>query len=341
MRATETADHIRVVARLAVQAAEALHAAHEYGVVHRDVKPSNLLLDDQGKLWVTDFGLARCREGQDLTQTGDVLGTMRYMSPEQALGRIAMIDQRTDIYSLGITMYELATLHHPAEELTDIQGYFDRRREPPKSLRHRNRYIPADFETIVLKCIAESPQERYTTAKELAEDLGRFLEGRPIMASPPSLLSRAAKWAKRRRGVVYAAAAVLFVAVTGAITSMMMLAHERNAANERAVELSRQYVRETWDAFNPIQYAERLQAIPGAEGVGHDMLQAGIQLFQKYEKEAADDPVLATDWANAESTLGTLNEKIGNKTEATQSHTKALKVWQERLARSKKHRERS
>ncbi len=141
MRAGDTADHVRVVARLALQAAEALHAAHEYGVIHRDVKPSNLLLDDQGKLWVTDFGLARCREHQGLTQTGDVLGTMRYMSPEQALGRTALIDQRTDIYSLGITMYELATLHHPADEMSDIQLYFDRNRQAPKPLRHWNRNI--------------------------------------------------------------------------------------------------------------------------------------------------------------------------------------------------------
>src|SRR5262249_58004279 len=103
MRAGETADHVRVVARMGIEAAEALHAAHEYGVVHRDVKPSNLLLDDHGKLWVTDFGLARCRENQGLTQTGDVLGTMRYMSPEQALGRAALVDQRTDIYCVGLT----------------------------------------------------------------------------------------------------------------------------------------------------------------------------------------------------------------------------------------------
>ncbi|HEX5472889.1 MAG TPA: serine/threonine-protein kinase, partial [Lacipirellulaceae bacterium] len=150
MRAAETADHIRVVARLAAQAAEALHAAHEYGVVHRDVKPSNLLLDDHGKLWVTDFGLARCREGQAeheagrLTQTGDVLGTMRYMSPEQALGRTAIIDHRTDVYSLGLTMYELATLHHPADEVSNIQAYFDRNSQVPKPLRHWNRRVPRD-----------------------------------------------------------------------------------------------------------------------------------------------------------------------------------------------------
>src|SRR3954463_10135088 len=279
MRAAETADHIRIVARLAKQAAEALYAAHEYGVVHRDVKPSNLLLDDHGKLWVTDFGLARCRENQGLTQTGDVLGTMRYMSPEQALGRAALIDQRTDIYSLGITMYELATLHHPADGVNDLQLYFDREREAPRPLRQWNRHIPADFQTIVLKCLSEFPHERYSTAQELADDLERFLDGRPITASPPTLLSRASKWAKRRRGVVYATMAVLFVAVTGAITTMTMLAHERNAENTRALALSRKAVRDSV-AFNLTKYADQLAAIPGAEAVGHEMLQAGIEYFQ-------------------------------------------------------------
>ena len=228
MRANETADHIRVVARLGIQAAGALHAAHEYGIVHRDVKPSNLLLDDQGKIWVTDFGLARCRENQGLTQTGDVLGTMRYMSPEQALGRAALVDQRTDVYSLGLTMYELATLNHPADDVGEVQQLFDRNRPATKPLRHWNRHIPRDFQTIVLKCLAEFPHERYSTAQELADDLERFLEGRPILASPPGRLSRAGKWAKRHRGVVYAAAAVLLVA----LASTMMLSRERYAANE-------------------------------------------------------------------------------------------------------------
>jgi serine/threonine protein kinase/tetratricopeptide (TPR) repeat protein len=337
MRAAETADHIRVVARLAKQAAEALNAAHEYGVVHRDVKPSNLLLDDHGKLWITDFGLARCREVQGLTQTGDILGTMRYMSPEQALGRAALIDQRTDIYSLGITMYELATLHHPADGVSDLQLYFDREREAPKPLRQWNRHIPADFQTIVLKCLSEFPHERYSTAKELADDLERFLEGRPITACPPTLWSRASKWAKRRRGLVLATAAVLFVAITGAITSMMMLSHERNRErnreNERALAQTRQFVREAVP-FNLTTYAEQMAEIPGGEVVAHQMLRAGIEFFQRYEKEAADDPALATDWALAQSKLGTLNEWLHNRKDALDAHTKAMKVWEERVSRN-------
>jgi serine/threonine protein kinase len=335
MRAAETADHIRVVARLALQAAEALHAAHEYGVVHRDVKPSKLLLDDQGKLWVTDFGLARCREDQGLTQTGDVLGTMRYMSPEQALGRGALIDQRTDVYSLGITMYELATLHHPADEVSDIQIYFNRDRQGPKPLRHWNRHIPRDLQTIVLKCVAEFPHERYNSAKELADDLRRFLEGRPIEASPPSLLERASKWARRRRGVVYATAAVLLVAVVGAITAMTMIAREKAADQALALTQARESVRSMSEVLNlfTTDYAEQLKAIPGAEGVRLRMLEDGLDRYRKFESQAVNDPLLAGELALAYSSSGSLNEKIGDKKQARASYEKAKAVWVERLAR--------
>ncbi len=335
MRSSETADHICVVARLGIQAAEALHAAHEYGIVHRDVKPSNLLLDDQGKLWITDFGLARCREDQGLTQTGDVLGTMRYMSPEQALGRTALVDQRTDVYSLGLTMYELATLNHPADEIGDAQLYFDRNRPVPKPLRHWNRHIPADFQTIVLKSMAEFPHERYSSARELADDLERFLEGRPIMASPPNLLSRAGKWAKRRRGVVYAAAAVLLVAILGTATSTVMLSQQKNAANERALLQAKDHLRQYDELLSQftMKYADELAAIPGAEGVRHEMLQDGIESYLRFEKQAAEVPLFAIDAAIAQGKLGALNEKLGNRQQALTAHQKAKEAWEERLSR--------
>ena len=250
------------------------------------MKPSNLLLDDQGKLWVTDFGLAQCRENPGLTQTGDVLGTMRYMSPEQALGRAALVDQRTDIYSLGLTMYELSTLNHPADEGGEFQ-VFDRNRPAPKPLRHWNRHIPHDYQTIVLKCMAEFPQERYITAKELADDLERFLDGRPILASPPSLLARAGKWAKRRRGVVYATAAVLAVALLGLGVNFAMLSHERFAANERELLQAKDSIRQlggVLNSFTSSNWADELAAIPGAEGVRQELLQNAVEYFQQYRK---------------------------------------------------------
>ena len=340
MRASETADHIRVVARLGIQAAEALHAAHEIGIVHRDVKPSNLLLDDQGKLWITDFGLARCRENPGLTQTGDVLGTMRYTSPEQALGRTALVDQRSDLYSLGLTLYELATLNHPADEISDVQLLFDRNRPPAKALRHWNRNIPRDFETIVLKCMSEFPHERYNTARELAEDLERFLDGRPIVASPPSMLSRVGKWAKRRRGVVYAAAAVLLLAACGLVANNLMLARE-TAAKEQALVHAKEHLRDIGQLLDTFatKYADQLDEVPGADAVRQKMIEDCVELYRKFEGQAVNDPSLATNMATSYGRLSKMYEKLGNPTAAMETANKAHRIWQDQVKREPANRE--
>jgi serine/threonine protein kinase/tetratricopeptide (TPR) repeat protein len=331
---SRTSDHVRAIARLGIQAAEALHAAHEYGVVHRDVKPSNLLVDDHGKLWVTDFGLARCRETRGLTQTGDVLGTMRYMSPEQALGRSALIDHRTDIFSLGVTLYELATLHHPAGNATDVQLMLDRTRFTCKSLRHWNPQIPVDFETVVLKSIAEFPHERYTSAQEFADDLRRFEEGRPIQASPPSLLSRATKWAGRHRGSVAAAAAVLVVAFAGLFATLFFVAREK-MATDRALVKSRGHlhqVNEVLDRFGS-KLVDQLAAIPGAEGVRHQLLEDISQLYEEFGQQAAGDPALSADLAKAYSKMGRLSERMGNHQAALERQLRALHIWEASIAK--------
>jgi serine/threonine protein kinase/Flp pilus assembly protein TadD len=201
----------RQVAELGVQAAEALDHAHQAGVVHRDVKPGNLLLDGQGKLWVTDFGLAHVQSGASLTVTGDLVGTLRYMSPEQALAKRVVIDHRTDVYSLGATLYELLTLR-PAFGGTDRQELLRQIAfEEPQAPRRIDRAIPAELETIVLKALEKNPADRYATAQEMADDLRRFLDDQPIRARRPSWRQVAAKWARRHRGVVWAGAVMLAV----------------------------------------------------------------------------------------------------------------------------------
>jgi tetratricopeptide (TPR) repeat protein len=203
---TRTRNYVRNAARLALQAAEALDHAHARGILHRDIKPANLLLDREGRLWVTDFGLAQVRGDDRLTLTGDVLGTLRYMSPEQALGQRVVIDGRTDVYSLGVTLYELLSLR-PAIDGRDRAEILRRvAEEEPAPLRRLNPAVPADLETIVLKATAKDPAGRYATAQELAEDLRNFLEDRPIRARRPGLLERAGKWARRHRSVVTTAA---------------------------------------------------------------------------------------------------------------------------------------
>jgi tetratricopeptide (TPR) repeat protein/serine/threonine protein kinase len=207
-------EYFRRVAELGARAAEALDHAHQRGVVHRDVKPANLLLDDRGQVWVADFGLASFRQGEaGLTLTGDLVGTLRYMSPEQALAQRVVVDHRTDVYSLGVTLYELLTLQpaFPGQDRQELlrQVAF----EEPRPPRRLNRSIPAELETIVLKAMEKNPAERYGTARELADDLGRFLRDEPIRARPPSLLGRARKWGRRHPSVVWSTAVGVLVAL--------------------------------------------------------------------------------------------------------------------------------
>lgn len=313
----ETKSHVEWVARLAVQAARGLHAAHEFGVIHRDVKPSNLLVDRSGKLWITDFGLARMREAEALTHTGDILGTMRYMSPEQALGRTALVDHRTDVYSLGVTIYELATFVHPAEGAGDVQLFFERTRQSYRPLRHWEPHVPIDFETIVLKAMGEFPQDRYATAAEMADDLERFLRGEPIHACRPSLATRAAKWARRHRAAVMTAAGVAALAFVGMAASVVMIAAEKAnvVAESELREDALRVTREALDEFT-ILYGEQLAGINGAEGVRRQAYERGIAYYEEVARQSADDPRLAADYGMAVGKLGTIKAKMGDDRQA-------------------------
>ncbi len=200
-------DSFRSAAKLGIQAAEALQHAHDLGVLHRDIKPGNLMLDADAQLHITDFGLARIEADAGVTMTGDILGTLRYMSPEQALAKRVVIDQRSDIYSLGVTLYELLTLQ-PAFSGNDRQSLLQQIAfEEPKLPTRINRAIPRELETIVMKAIAKNPRERYATAQELADDLGRYLDDMPIQAKRPSLLQRTNKWTHRNKTFVRTAVA--------------------------------------------------------------------------------------------------------------------------------------
>jgi tRNA A-37 threonylcarbamoyl transferase component Bud32 len=207
-----TPPFFRAVAAVGRQAAEALEHAHQMGVVHRDVKPANLLLDRRGHLWVADFGLARFQECPGLTMSGDLVGTPRYMSPEQAAG-LPVIDPRSDVYSLGATLYELLT-QSPAFSGRDRRECLRQiLEEEPVAPRRLSKAVPAELETIVLKALAKAPEDRYGSARELADDLARFLDDRPIRARPPGWRQLAAKWARRHRRVVTAAVLGLVAAV--------------------------------------------------------------------------------------------------------------------------------
>ncbi len=223
----------RAVAELGRHVADGLSHAHDQGVVHRDIKPSNLMLDGQGKVWITDFGLAQIEAGQNLTQTGDLLGTLRYMSPEQTLANRAPIDQRSDIYSLGATLYELLTLQPvfaDSDRTTLLQKIALTEPPPPRQL---NPQIPADLETIILKMLEKDPGARYFSAAELAADLQRFVENKPITARRPTLSQRLTKWSVRNRALVTISAAV--VVLIAAITGGLLGWWSRDSAARQAI----------------------------------------------------------------------------------------------------------
>ena len=236
---TKSPAFFRTVANLGIQSAEALEHAHDQGVIHRDIKPSNLLFDAQGKVWITDFGLARVEADAGLTMSGDLLGTVRYMSPEQSLAKRIVVDHRTDIYSLGATLYELLTLE-PVFSGRDRQELLRQIAfEDPRPPRRLNKSIPAELETIVLKAMAKNPADRFATAQELADDLKRFLEDKPIKAKRPSLVQRATKWSRRHKPLVTsisAAALVMLVAIS--VGSWLWAAQQRHLVKtEQAARL--------------------------------------------------------------------------------------------------------
>jgi hypothetical protein len=179
--------------------ADALHCAHEHGLVHRDVKPQNLLLQENRRVQVGDFGLVRDESLGSLTRTGELAGTPYYMSPEQAKIVRASVDHRTDVYSLGVVLYELATHQRPFEGKTSADVLTKIRDTHPSGLRSLNPHLPRDLETICLKAMAKEPRDRYATAAELRDDLRRFLAHEAIVAKPPTWLAHAGRWMRRHR----------------------------------------------------------------------------------------------------------------------------------------------
>jgi tetratricopeptide (TPR) repeat protein len=227
------------LARAFADAADGLQYAHSKGVVHRDIKPSNLILDRAGRLRILDFGLAHLEGQETITVSGDLLGTVQYMSPEQAQVRKLAIDHRTDIYSLGATLYEMLALRPPfkgKDHHDTLSQIITRDAEP---LRKRNARVPRELETIVLKCLRKDPRDRYGTAEALAQDLRRFARGDAIEARPQTRVEKLASRAWRRRGRLATTAALAMLLGLTTYTASALRQHasaERNAAYERTIQ---------------------------------------------------------------------------------------------------------
>lgn len=302
--ASNRQNYYRSVVRMAHQAATAIEHAHQYGVIHRDIKPANLLLDSAGKIWVTDFGLAQVQnEASNLTRTGDPMGTLRYMSPEQAAGNRNELDHRTDIYALGITLYELLTLR-PAIEGDGYRELLNQvvLHEPPAP-RVVDPSLPVELDTIVRKAIAKTPSERYASAGAFADDLQAWLDDKPIAAKPPTPLERLSKWRRRNSGLVAAAGGFLLLATLGLLVTTLMIWREQqrteqaleNATRERLqAQISFQQARNAVETFSSLSETE-LAYRPDLQDLRRSFLETSLEFYQDFLKDRADDPTLAKE----------------------------------------------
>jgi serine/threonine protein kinase len=336
-RSIKSPAYFRAVARLGVQAAEALEHAHQLGVVHRDIKPANLLLDGRGNLWITDFGLAQVQSDTRLTRTGDLVGTLRYMSPEQAGGGRVAVDGRSDVYALGATLYELLTLQ-PAFAQEDKQELLRQiASEEPSSPRRLNRAIPAELEIIVLKALEKNPNERYATAQELADDLRRFLADEPLKARRPTLVQRLRKWARRHRPLVAATVVVAFVALLAAAVLLWRENDRIEADKLRAEQEEKRLAAEKArvveamrDVFRALDkgYLEVIEQLPSRdlqrrrEDLAH--LQTGLKFYEEFARKNDDIPTVRLETAKAFMRAGQIQHTLGRLEEAAAAYRQAL-----------------
>jgi serine/threonine protein kinase len=332
---TRSRAYIHSVAELGVQAAEALEHAHQNGVLHRDIKPANLLLDPRGQLWVTDFGLARVPGDSPLTVTGDLLGTLRYMSPEQALSRRVLIDGRTDTYSLGVTLYELLTLR-PAFSGKDRQEVLRRiAEEDPRPIRKINRSVPADLETIIHKAMAKEPEGRYRTAQEMAEDLRRFLGNQTIRARRPSAWEIVVKWGRRHPSLVASTLLILCLLVSSLGVSTTLVRRERDEARRerQRAEANFALARQAVDDYLTKVSEERLLNEPGMQPLRKELLETALKYYQTFLLQYRDDRALQAATADALVRVGKIVDAIGSKPDALSSYEGALAIYR-RLAQT-------
>jgi WD40 repeat protein len=291
---------VREAAALIETLARAMHYAHERGVIHRDLKPGNVLVTVDGHPKITDFGLAKLAAGgQEQTQTGSILGTPNYMAPEQASGENRSISRATDVYALGAILYELLTGRPPFKGASSVETIRQVLANEPVAPSRLRPGLARDVETICLKCLAKDPARRYPRAGALAEDLHHFLQGEPILARPAGRPERAVRWAKRNP-VVAGLALALLVVLSGSLLAVTwkwldaeqqrQLAEDRANSEEREKQKALAAERTALDAQGKADAAERL-----ATGRANDLEKAVYRhtVARTYQEFQANHPLRA------------------------------------------------
>jgi serine/threonine protein kinase len=329
---------VQACLRIARQVAEALEYAHRKGVVHRDVKPSNIMLTPEGRAMLVDFGLAHTRGADRLTRSGAAVGSAPYMPPEVATGLAAEGDARGDVYSLGVTLYEMLTLRLPfgGETRDDILRAVREARPPhPRSVW---RAIPADAETVCLAAMDQDPARRFQSAEAFARDLTNVLELRPIEARPLPVSMRLFRWAQRNPSRAVAVALAMLVVIGGPIVFgvQQALARARVSAalDDRSAALA--LAEENFGAAcEAVEYMldrvgdEALVGVPHMETVRRDLLQRALAFYRRFLEQKTADPEVLRRMAHAYHLVGVLHVYLQEHDAAEDAFRGAVRAWRE------------
>ncbi|HEV3418078.1 MAG TPA: protein kinase, partial [Pirellulales bacterium] len=316
----------REAARIVEILARAIHFAHSRGIVHRDLKPANVLLSEDGTPKITDFGLAKQLHVPGQTQTGAILGTPSYMAPEQAGGVMKTVGPPCDVYSLGAILYELVTRRPPFRGQDAVATILQVLADDPISPRLMFPTIPRDLETIVLKCLEKSPRRRYESAAALADDLARFLDGRPIVARPLRPWQRVAKWARRRP----AAAALVGVVIVATVAIISFGAWKNAQLRESfdRTDLARQRAEAN---FSKALIASETRLNRAGEDF-RSQLQDELDFYQDIYSQEGNDPEVRFEKALARKQAGNIWIKLRNFDEARASFETSLQLLDQLVA---------
>ncbi len=318
---TGARNYIRRAAQLIAQVSDGLEYAHSMGIIHRDLKPANVIVRPDGTPLLMDFGIAREAGALTITRTGAFMGTIPYVSREQLDAKKMGVDHRTDIYSLGVTLYELVTLARPFDgDTTEEIARRIQTCEPPRP-RKLNPSIPRDMQTIILKAMDSDRERRYPTAAEFAEDLRRFLRHEPIRARPTGPLLRLGRWAQRNPKLATSAAGIAVVAAAGlaATAHFWDVAETQHARSEEVLQGGRRAIEQLTRVAE-----EELTHVPRLEPEVERLLREALEGYRRFLAQKGDDPLLRYETAQAYRRVGDVEQKLGDLGPAEEAYRHAI-----------------
>jgi serine/threonine-protein kinase len=329
-----------------VSVCNAVAYAHSRGVIHRDLKGQNVVLGDYGEVIVLDWGLAKLVDRVEETLTpavaleaevdragtiqGQALGTPAYMSPEQAEGRIDRIDRRTDVYGLGAILYEILTDQAPFSGGDTAAVLRKVIHEPPAAPRSLDASIPKALEAVCLKALAKRPEDRYGSARDLADEIRHVLADEPVKAYREPPLLRLARWGRRHKPLVAGAAVLLVASVVGLSAGTILLgrANARVDQERRQAEANFRKAREAVDEYFTKVSESKLLNVPGLQPLRKDLLESARKYYQTFLKERGDDPSVRADAAEAWYRVGFVVQDVGSKKEAAGAFVRAAEMYE-------------